>query len=140
MSLAVAGLWELGWSAPITEAELWIHPMRDFGVSHWHMAPVSGVVVQFSLQEWKRPDVMFEALRNRHTLVFVSENAETELADFEHPENACYCFGKANYSPFMNMMTDDDLSVRIATKENRARLWPHQAMVAVLWHRGSQWP
>ena len=43
MSVAVAGLWELGWNTPIKEADLWEFMLRDMGVNLWSMAPVSGI-------------------------------------------------------------------------------------------------
>lgn len=139
MTIAVAGLWELGWSAPLTEADLWSYPIQEFGVDEWHMAPISGISITNAVREHSTPGRMVDCLRDRFTLVFVTEDAETELADLAHPEDACYCFGKANWSPFMNLRQSGDLEVRLKTVNGSAGLWPHQCMVTVLWHRGLQW-
>lgn len=140
MSIAIAGLWELGHSAPLTEAGLWSYPLRDFAVDEWHMSPVSGIANEELLTEWDDPHEMIRRLGESHRLVFVTENAGTELADFEHPTGpTCYVFGKATWSPFKTMATENDLSVRIGTRRGLGLLWPHQCMVSVLWHRRQQW-
>ena len=43
MTVAVAGLWEQGYSAPISESPLWLHPVLDFDVDEWHISPASGI-------------------------------------------------------------------------------------------------
>jgi hypothetical protein len=124
--------------APLTEADLWFFPVRDFEVDEWHMAPVSGIEHRL-IQEWKGPEEMVDELRKRFELVFVTEDAGDELRNFSHPENACYVFGKANYSPFMNLRTAGDHAIKLKTSKDKALLWPHQCMVTVLWHRGLRW-
>ena len=143
MSVAVAGLWELGHNVPLSEAGLWDQPLRDFGVDEWHMSPVTGINVRErhpELTEHPTVEGMVWSLRERFNLVWVTEDAEAELSEFEHPRYACYVFGKANWSPFLNLRQPDEDAVHIRTTMAAAGLWPHQCMTVVLWHRGLQWP
>lgn len=136
--IAVAGLWELGHNVPISEAPLWSLPLRDFAVDEWHMYPVTGIN-NSRITEWDDIEKMITSLRSRLNMVFVSEQAEQELHGFIHPKDACYVFGRANYSPFLSLMKPMDNSVRIKTVKDSGLLWPHQALVTVLWHRGGVW-
>ncbi len=140
MAVAVAGLWELGHNVPLQEAHLWGTMLRDFEVEAWHMSPVTGIAER-RVEEWPEPERMIEALREQYDLVFVTEDSSVpELQHFEHPENSCYVFGKANYSPFIALRQHEtDLALHIHTPAGKGLLWPHQCAVAVLWHRGLQW-
>lgn len=129
--MEVAGIWELGWSSPITEIEHWGMAMRSFNVDRISMAPVSGIQCKF-LDEYQNIEELLEAKKDM-TFVFVDENAEVELKDFNHPENALYIFGKANYTPFPTH-GGGHLSVRIDCPL-KGMLWPHQAMAVVLYDR-----
>lgn len=124
--IEVAGMWELGYSAPLTEADLWRFPLRDFNVDRWLMAPVSGINVR-EVEEFPDVDSMLDSAEGE--IVFVDEQGEVELSDFTHPQDVCYVFGKASYSP---MMSRKAKSVRIATPQGKGLLWPHQAAVIVL--------
>lgn len=134
----VAGLWELGWSAPLTEYDWWEMVMRDFDVDEHYMTPISGI---------NRPVTEVANIEDAMvanpglTVVFVDERADTELQDFVHPENALYVLGKVSYSGFLAHKRDQDLAVRIQTNANKALLWPHQAAAVVLYDRGvkRQW-
>lgn len=130
----VAGIWELGWSAPITEIEHWGMAMRSFGVERISMTPVTGVRFKL-LDEYATWDAMLAA-KSYLTPVFVDENSEVELRDFEHPEDALYVFGKANYAP-LHTYGEGHLSVRIDCPL-KGMLWPHQAMSVVLYDRDSK--
>lgn len=131
-TVAVAGSWELGYSAPLTERDLWAYPLRDYHVDAWYMAPISGIQEQRLTEV---PDIEPLILETPLTRVFVDENAGTELGDFEHPTDALYILGKASFSPFAAYATPDDLSVRIATPAAAGMLWPHQALLLVLHDR-----
>ena len=134
MTVGVGGLWELGWSAPISEADLWRYPARDFDVDRWCMSPVSGIFNKF-VTEYELVENMIDANRDL-TIVFVDENSRNPLSTFEHPEDAFYMFGKANASPFPYHATPEDLSVRFDTSSGTQGLvWPHQAMCLVLYDR-----
>jgi len=133
MTIKVAGMWELGYCAPLTEFDLWAFPLRDFGVAEWIMAPVSGV--QKKVTEVERLGDAIAA-NPELTVVFVDEAGETPLQDFEHPENALYVLGRANFSPMRSFGADHEhVSVRVETQEAKGLLWPHQAIVIVLYDR-----
>ena len=134
MTVKVAGIWELGWSAPLTEHDWWDMVMRDFAVDEHYMTPISGIhreqVTEVSNLEDAinaNPDL---------TVVFVDERAEVELQDFEHPENALYILGKVTYSGLLSHKRKDDLAVKIKTNMDQGLLWPHQAIAIVLYDRG----
>ena len=112
--------------------------VRDFEVDEWHMHPVTGIDNP-RVVEWDDVNVMLQTLRDRYWLVFVTEGAPCDLAEFKHPENACYVFGKCNWSPFISFAEPGDLSLKIETSANKGLLWPHQCAATVLWHRGRQW-
>lgn len=128
--IELAGTWELGWSAPVTEYEQWWAVMRSFDVTRLNMTPVSGIN-----KRWVHEYASYEGLLEDRDLapVFVDENAEVELKDFEHPDNAVYCFGKASYSPF-TAMSAGGVSVRIRAPGS-GMFWPHQAAAVVLYDR-----
>jgi hypothetical protein len=126
----VAGIWERGWMAPITEFDLWAFPLRDFGVDEWIMTPVSGIAEKVT--EFKNMGAVIEA--NSDLIpVYVDEKGETPLSQFEHPDNALYILGKAGRSEFRK-----GISVKIETKEDSGLLWPHQAICVVLYDRKSK--
>lgn len=136
MTVKIAGLWEFGWSSPIQEQSHWTYPLRDFGVTEFCMCPVSGIRPdnQVPLVEYHELSEVIAANPDL-TRVFVDENGETSLCDFVHPQNALYIFGKAGQSPMATYKQDGDLSVSIATCQNLGLLWPHQAVVLVMFHR-----
>jgi len=129
----VAGTWELGWSAPITEAVMWEMVMREFGVTQLHMTPVTGIS-----KRWIKEYSTFKDLLDSTDLipVFLDENGATELAEFEHPNNALYVFGKGTYSPFSSL-AKEHISVRIDSVKP-GMLWPHQALAIVLYDRSQK--
>lgn len=134
---SIAGLWELGWNTPISEIELWHLMLRDFGVDEFFMTPISGIKSNHVTEKASLEEII-EANKDK-TIVFVDERAETELSDFEHPKNALYVFGKANFSPLLGMKKDNHLSVRIDTNQDKGLLWPHQAASIILYDRRKTW-
>ena len=140
MEVAVAGIWDFGYCAPISESPLWLHPVLDFGVDEWHMAPVSGIN-EDRLQEWADPEAMINELRKRFQLVFVTEGAEDELQGFVHPPSdtsCCYVFGRSTWSPFAALAHDGDLSVSLRTPTGLGMSLATNVLFAVLWHRRTQ--
>ncbi len=129
----VVGLWELGWSAPITESNLWMYPLRDLGVNEWIMCPVSGID-EPAVKEYKDIPAVIEANPDL-TVVYLDEKAETSLSDFVHPDKALYVLGKAGISPLIAYKREQDVSVKIETCANLGLLWPHQAVSIVLYDR-----
>ena len=132
--IEVAGLWELGWSAPMTEATLWEYAMREFGVERLNMTPVSGVDKRW-IHEYENTEAIL-ADRSHLTPVFVDENAPTELREFEHPQDVLYLFGKGTFSPF-STMAEGHLSIKIDSVKG-GLMWPHQALAIVLYDRMSR--
>lgn len=137
MTIAVAGTWDFAWLAPISEYDQWWQICEEFGVTDFNMCPVSGV---------DRPKVTecvdYAAIFNAHSnyeLVFLDENAETELSNFIHPENALYIFGKGTYSPFtgLGMNYPNSHSVKINTVKPGMQ-WGHQALAIVLYDRSQK--
>ena len=125
--IKVAGCWEQGWNTPILEYDLWFFPLKEYGVDEFIMTPVSGI--DRKVTEYK--DICDVIIDNEDlTIVYVDEEGEEELEDFDHPENALYICGKANFSPMKVM--GNARSVRIQTTNHGGRLWPHQAMCLVL--------
>lgn len=132
--IEVAGSWELGWSAPINEIDLWHYVMRSFRVERMSMTPVTGIVGKL-LDEYPNYEEILAAKPDL-TPVFVDENGAVELRDFQHPENALYVFGKANHTPFPQL-GGGHLSVRIDCTV-MGLLWPHQALAVVMYDRCSK--
>lgn len=69
-----------------------------------------------------------------HTHIYVDENADTELTDFSHPENAVYIFGRTSYDVIVHKK-EDDLGVKIPTVTNNGGFWAHQAAAIMLYDR-----
>ena len=130
--IKVAGLWELAWSTPIMEYDLWAFVAQDFGVDEWIMSPVSGISRPRITEV---PDIM-EFIKNedQEALVFVEEEGETDLADFVHPENATYILGRTSLSPWIANKRQGT-SIRIPTPGQVGGFWGHQAIGIVLYDR-----
>ena len=128
--IEIAASWELAWSSPLTEANLWEMPMSEFGVERLNVTPVSGIRKRW-VHEYP---TMTDLLNDRPlTPVFIDEVGKTELRDFEHPEDALYVFGRYSYSPAFNEGRGE-LTVRIDSAKP-GMMWPHQALTVVLYDR-----
>jgi hypothetical protein len=134
-SVAIAGLWEFGYSTPLLELDLWQYPLREYGVGEFVMAPVSGIRSDYVTEV---PDLGAWLKGQERTLVFVDENGDVELEKFEHPAAVIYVFGKASTSA-MTAYGKGHQSVRIDTPYKTGMLWPHQAAVMVLHDRWRKW-
>ena len=128
--IKVVGCWELGWSTPIMEFDLWTYPLRDFGVDEFIMTPVSGIDARVA--EFKTIQDAIDA-NLELTPVYIDEDADQELLHFQHPPNALYILGKAGYSPY-STVGKQGVAVRVETKDH-GLLWPHQAASIVLYDR-----
>jgi hypothetical protein len=129
--LKVAGVWELGWSAPVSEHPLWEFVLRSYGVQEWYMAPVSGI--QKRVTEVR--DILEAVELNLDlTAIYVDENGEYPLDTFAHPEDAIYVLGRTSYSPWV-ASGREGVSLRIETKVPGGMLWPHQCIAMVLHDR-----
>lgn len=131
--IKVIGMWELGWSAPITEIDLWQFPLREFQVDEFIMTPISGIKSK-KVTEYGS---ILEALDDNDGIpvVFLDERGGTTLKEFEHPEDCIYVFGKASYSPFIDNATEDDWIVSVETPSDKGMMWPHQVATLVLYDR-----
>jgi hypothetical protein len=135
MTVAVAGSWELGYSAPLTELDLWQHLLREFNVDHWFMTPISGVRSEL-LTEYEQMEDIIKSWD--HEIIFVDEAGEEFLQNFDHPDNVLYVLGKQSFSPFRAF---GGRSVRVETPNDSGLLWPHQAISVVLYDRMvKSWP
>lgn len=134
--IEVAGMWELAWNTPIKECELWDYALREFGLRHLNMTPISGIFAKW-IDEYESLEEIIEA-KTDLTPVFIDEHGEVELREFQHPENVLYILGKGTFSPFSNMAKNYDAqSVRIDSVKPGC-LWPHQALALVLYDRSGK--
>jgi len=131
MTIEVAVSWELAWSSPLKEADLWEMPMSEFGADRFNATPVSGIRKKW-VHEYPSMAHLLDD-RAHLTPVFIDENGKTELRDIEHPEDALYVFGRYSYSPASNEGRDG-LTVYIDTPR-LGMMWPHQALSVVLYDR-----
>lgn len=130
MTVKIVSYWEQGWNTPIKEYDLWHFPTRDFQVDELIMMPISGIDAQVT--EYKSFD---DIDVSDCTVVWVDENGEEYLDDFEHPENAVYVFGRAGLAPMKVHKKEGDKTLKIRTPEDKGLLWGHHAMVLVLYDR-----
>lgn len=129
--IKVIGVWELGWTAPISEHPLWDFPLRSFAVDEWYMTPVSGIAKRVT-EVGSIDDAI--SLNPDLTPIYVDENGEEELRSFQHPENALYILGKAGYSPWA-ANNKQGRSLQIETVVGGGMMWPHQCIPIVLYDR-----
>ena len=129
--VVVAAPWEFGWNTPIKEVDLWKYPLRDFGVDHLAMCPVSGIKDSF-VKEYESVERIIEEYSHL-PLIIVDEKGENDLESFSHPENALYLFGKTTGSVLG--FADRGTSLKITTPADKGLLWGHQAASIILYHR-----
>jgi len=129
--IKIVGLWELAWSTPIMEYDLYESIMIDYGVDEWIMSPISGIDRP---RVKEIPDIMEFIKHEDQALVFVDEKGETDLADLVHPKNATYILGKTTLSPWIANKRQGT-SVRIPTPVQVGGFWGHQAIGIVLYDR-----
>jgi len=133
-TVKIVGHWEKAWRAPLEELNSWIHPLKEFGVDRFMMCPVSGIG-HGRIDEYQ--DIK-EVLDNNQDFphVYVDEEAETDLRDFEHPENALYVFGRTQFSPYkVHFRKGVDHAIKIPSVRNNGGFWGDQTMVVVLYDR-----
>jgi len=130
--IVLAGYWDLGYSSPLREAERWSFMLKDFGVTQWHMIPISGIK-HSPLVELAEIQEVFDAYPN-YPAVFMDEKASNLLTTFIHPTNAIYIFGKSGYSPLAHKRTQD-FTLKINTPASVGGLWGDQAASLVLYDR-----
>jgi hypothetical protein len=139
--ITVVGTWDLAWNTPIKEADLWSFALREYDVDSWWMSPVSGIAsgISFLGEDPQMEPRLRSEIEQGRTLVYVDESGDVDLADFAHPNDACYVLGKPTFSPwraFSRSMAGN--SVRIATPRDLGGFWPSQAIAIVLHDRFSK--
>lgn len=144
MVVKVAGHWEIGYHAPITEVYYWGFVLREFRVEDWLMAPVSGIKNPeergVNLTEFPDYDSMLESCGDL-TRVFLEprtrhQNPDTIwLHEFEHPENCVYIFGSAHCNPTIRHKREGDYVVSIKTPREGSVLWSNQCLALTLYDR-----
>jgi hypothetical protein len=138
--IRVAGLWELGWNTPLPESWLWSFVLREFNVTEWDMFPKTGIIHNgissgLNLTEYNSIPEMIDSYDTSVTRVFLQEDGDVELGDFQHPDNVVYIFGNAGTTPSDYSKRDSDVKLRIQTPNKRGVLWPHQVLLTVLYDR-----
>lgn len=135
MTVIIVGHWEKSWQAPLNEFDLWIHPLREFGIDEIHMTPISGVGIQHRrIKEYHSLDEILGKYSDL-TTVYVDESAPYTLQEFEHPENALYVFGKTGLSPYKIYANEHSTAVKIESINNNGGFWSHQAASIILYDR-----
>jgi len=136
MTVKVVGHWELGWRSPINEFDVWIHPLKEFGLDEFYMVPVSGISKSRCLEKTNLQEVFAETDQQNFERVFVDENATVELPDFNHPTNALYVIGRTGFSPYMTEFREGiDHAVKIPSMVNNGGFWGEQAAIMILYDR-----
>ena len=131
--IKIAGIWEVGWNAPIMEVSLWEMVCREFCVDQFYMTPISGILNKYLTERQTMEEVLAENMDLEH--VYLHEKAEQTLCSFTHPEKALYLFGRVGPSPMHLKREGVDHAVRIVTPENGGTLWPHQIACLLLHDR-----
>lgn len=134
MTVKVVGHWERAWRSPLEEFNSWIHPLKEFGVEHFFMCPVTGVDLGRVTEFNQIKDVLDNNQLLTH--VYVDEQAEEDLQEFTHPEHALYIFGKTQFSPYkLHYRPDIDKAVKIPSIKNGGGFWGDQTMAIILYDR-----
>jgi hypothetical protein len=130
--VVVAGVWEQGWFDFKTELNLWYFPMKDFGVDELAMSPISGLNNN-KVKEFRSVEELVQ--HYGLPVILVTENGETSLETFKHPEDCLYLFNRTSGG---NLKVNPDYSLRIDTHLNKGLLWGHQAASILLYNRLSK--
>jgi len=130
----VASSWENGWNVPLMEHHLWYFPLKEFNVDELIMEPISGI--NKKVTEVESIQAAIDANPDL-TPVYLDENGETSLKEFDHPYDVLYICGRAGYSPW-KAHGSKGISIKIETPTDSGRIWGHQAMVLVLYDRESK--
>lgn len=131
--VVVGAVWEQGWFDSKTEINLWHYPLKDFGVDELAMTPFFGHTTN-KVREFHSVEQMVK--HYGLPVIICTEDGESELSDFVHPENALYLFNRTSGG---NLPIIPDYTLRIKTKLNKGMLWGHQAASIILHDRLSKW-
>ena len=139
--IKVAGNWEYGWLESKQELFIWSLLLREFEIRDLYMWPKTGIKkIEPDVELYERETIkeILDENRNLKHVYFetqrmvIEPNIAINLKDFEHPKDALYIFGSANYSSIFGNKTDDDLIVTVSTLKNLSVAWPHQILAIVL--------
>lgn len=131
----VVSHWEIGWNTPLLEADLWLLPLRDFGVKDWWIWPVSGIrsrEARVNIEERHDLREILEEVPDWKRVFFEPRNPSqfngpsVDLPKYRHGENAIWIFGSNHFCPPMQVGREEDDYVTVPTFENSGVLWPHQ--------------
>jgi len=143
--IEVVSHWEIGWNTPLLEADLWLLPLRDFGVTDWWVWPVTGIRCReqrVNLHE--RPDLrtILQETPSWRRVYFEPINPSqfsgpsTLLNEYEHTDDAVWIFGSNHFCPPMQMGRDENADyVTLPSVEDAGVIWPHQIFVAAAYDR-----
>jgi hypothetical protein len=143
--IKLAGCWDVWQDADREYLAHWRFMVKHFGVDSLYMTPVTGIEQRPRADNSDIPlhelPTLADVIKKNPNLtpVIVDENGATPLAEFEHPKNALYLFGKVGYSP-LESLPQCKVSVRIPSwatdpKSSLGLLHPHQAAAIVLYDR-----
>lgn len=139
-NIKFCGVWEVGYIAPLNEVDMWRFPLMDYGIEQLIMTPVSGIKGFDILKEVDDLEVELNNHRaDGWTVVFLDENGESALEEFNYPDKVIYVFGRAGYSPYIAHKKENDYSISVKTPNQLGTLWPHQVTVLLLhdmWKKG----
>ena len=140
--VTIVGHWELENSAPLNEAKSWELLLRDFGITRWYMAPISGIKLNeqtITLIEWQTYEEIFNDLDPSiprwyiEPRTYVTPNT-TWLHNLNHPEDIIYVFGSVNVTS-AGMARENDLIVSIKTIEDKGVMYAWNAVSIILYDR-----
>ena len=131
--IVVGAVWEDGWFDNKNELNLWHFPMKDFGVDELAMTPIRGMNVN-KVREFSTINEMVEYYKL--PIIVCTEDGDSELERFIHPENAIYLFNRTSGG---NMSCVPDFKLKIDTRLNKGMLWGHQAASIILHDRFKKW-
>ena len=141
----VVGHWEIGWNTPLLEADLWLLPLRDFGINDWWCWPVTGIEsreMRVRLHERKDLRAILADAPPWRRVFFEPRNPSqfngpsVDLHEYQHPdEDTLWIFGSNHFSPPMQVGRDEDDFVTVPTHENSGVLWPHQVFAIAAYDR-----
>lgn len=115
----IIALTEKGYYKEYTEQLMWYHLAKAFDQDFEIVQEVSDI-----------------AIPKDSTVVIVDETGDTNLDDFEHPENAVYIFGRAGIQRLQERIYCDHV-IRIDTP-NKICLFAEEAAAIVLYDRAKK--
>jgi len=139
--IALATIWELGWNTPLFEFDLWRFLVPEFQVDGglW-VTPVSGIVAPADFPLYERATVPAILEELGVIGVFLDQDGDIPLDEFEHPASCVYLTGATSY-PILPYKRQGDVSVRVRTPAGAGGPWSHQIACLALYDRQvKSWP